>query len=76
MKEKLMSFLKEHTTACVCTAAGLLCGLLILTLGFWRTLLLVLFGLLGLWIGRCIEQKKSPLDAIFQLAAKIKKLFK
>lgn len=51
MKEKLLQFYKGNAGKCNGVIVGLVIGILLLTLGFWGTLLLALCVGIGLWLG-------------------------
>lgn len=44
--------LDKHPGKFIGTSLGLVLGLLMVTLGFWRTLVLALFVILGFWLGK------------------------
>ena len=54
--EKIVSFLvwalDSHPGKLIGTSVGFFLGLLMVTLGFWRTLLLSLFAILGFVLGK------------------------
>ena len=56
IKEKISHFLvwaiDNHPGKLIGTSVGFFFGLLIVTLGFWRTLVLVLFAVLGFILGK------------------------
>ncbi len=47
MKEELKQFWKEHRRVIIGIAIGLVVGILILTINFWKTLLLAICILVG-----------------------------
>ena len=75
MKEKFAKVFREHLFAFVGCGAGLLAAVLMLTVGFWGTLLLAILGGLGLWLGACADKGKSISQVLFNAFLKAKKLF-
>jgi len=61
--EKIFGFLvwaiDHHPGKLVGTSIGLVLGLLMVTLGFWRTLVLALFVTLGFVLGKRQDDNKS-----------------
>ncbi|HZK85418.1 MAG TPA: DUF2273 domain-containing protein [Desulfosporosinus sp.] len=61
--EKISRFLvwaiDSHPGKLFGTSIGLLLGLLMVTLGFWRTLILALFAVLGFVLGKRQDDHKS-----------------
>ena len=54
--EQLRAFVAAHKWTVCCTALGLLLALLLLTIGFWRTLLIAVAVGCGLWLGRLLDR--------------------
>lgn len=54
--------LEEHPGKLMGTAAGFILGLLIVVLGFWKALVLSLFVLLGLLLGKRHDDHKKLFD--------------
>lgn len=54
---ELREFVIGHKWSVLCTAAGLLCGVLLLTIGFWRTLLLCMTVGCGFVLGRELDKR-------------------
>ncbi|TGE34233.1 DUF2273 domain-containing protein [Desulfosporosinus sp. Sb-LF] len=63
--EKISKFLvwamDNHTGKLIGTFIGVLLGLLMVTLGFWRTLVLALFAILGFVLGKRQDDHKDIL---------------
>jgi uncharacterized membrane protein len=61
--EKITKFLvwaiDKHPGKLIGTSIGLVLGLLMVTLGFWRTLVLALFAILGFVLGKRQDDYKS-----------------
>lgn len=61
--EKISRFLvwaiDNHPGKLIGTSLGLVLGLLMVTLGFWRTLVLALFAILGFMLGNRQDDYKS-----------------
>jgi len=61
--EKITRFLvwaiDNHPSKLIGTSLGLVLGLLMVTLGFWRTLILALFSILGFGLGKRQDDYKS-----------------
>ena len=61
--EKISRFLvwaiDNHPGKLIGTSLGLVLGLLMVTLGFWRTLVLTLFAILGFVLGKRQDDHKS-----------------
>ncbi|MFZ3132259.1 MAG: DUF2273 domain-containing protein [Desulfosporosinus sp.] len=49
----------NHPGKLIGTSIGLVLGLLMVTLGFWRTLLLALFAILGFVLGKRQDEYKT-----------------
>jgi uncharacterized membrane protein len=56
--------LDEHPGKLIGTALGFLFGLLVVILGFWKTLVLCLFILIGLLLGKRHDDHKKVFDWI------------
>ena len=63
VKEKMLRFLiwtiDNHPGKLIGTSLGLFLGLLMVTLGFWRTLVLALFIILGFVLGKRQDDHQS-----------------
>ena len=61
--EKILKFLvwavDNHPGKLIGTSVGFFLGLLIVTLGFWRTLVLTMFAVLGYYLGKSEDDHKS-----------------
>lgn len=56
--------LEEHPGKLIGTASGLIIGLLVVVLGFWKALTLLIFVLLGMLLGKRHDDKKKLFDWI------------
>lgn len=62
----LRAFLAAHKWTVAGTALGFLCAILLLTIGFWRTLLLSVFVGCGFALGRVLDkQGAEALKSLF-----------
>ena len=57
--DKLLQFLKEYRWTIVCAVLALVFVILIFTINFWRTLLLIAFVAVGIFIGLLLDKKGS-----------------
>lgn len=64
LKEVLISIYKNNRGKVIGTIAGLLIAVLMLIIGFFRTLFIVLLMLLGYYIGKKIDNKESIVEVI------------
>lgn len=62
--EKLKVYMKNNTGKLVGMTIGLIFGILVLSLGFWRSVLLIVFIGAGCWFGSKIDSGKN-LHSIF-----------
>ena len=70
MMEKVKAFLaslKPFLGRCVGVLLGLVTAVLFMTLGFWRTLLLLLLGALGYILGFYFDNKEAWLQGYAKL---------
>lgn len=56
---EIRAFVNQNRWTVFCTAAGLVCAVLLLTIGFWRTLLLCLLSGGGFLLGRELDKRGS-----------------
>lgn len=63
-QEWLLALWQQHSGKIVCCAAGLLFGVLVLTLGFFRTLFLCLCLAGGYVIGKHLDDKEDLLELL------------
>jgi len=63
----ISDLLNENPGKAVGALSGLVLGILILTFGFLKTLVIILFVILGLLIGKMIDDGDSGIDAIKNL---------
>ncbi|MGI6537402.1 MAG: DUF2273 domain-containing protein [Caldicoprobacterales bacterium] len=59
MKEFLLAFFENHKGKTIGILCGLIFGVFILLIGFWRVLLLLLCILLGYWLGSFHDNNES-----------------
>lgn len=50
-------FIKEHLNRIIGSSTGLIIGVLLLTIGFWRTLLLLVCTFIGYYLGGGAENR-------------------
>ncbi|HPS58100.1 MAG TPA: DUF2273 domain-containing protein [Spirochaetota bacterium] len=60
----ISDFVNENPGKSVGAFSGLILGVLILTFGFWRTVVIILFIILGFIIGKMIDDGDSGIEAI------------
>ncbi len=73
MKGNFLEFLSRNCFKIVCTLLGLLIAILILTINFWRTLLIVGVVAIGVLIGSSLDKGESVFARISTL---FERLFK
>ncbi len=60
----ISDFVNENPGKSVGAVSGLILGVLILAFGFWRTVVILLFIILGFIIGKMIDDGDSGIEAI------------
>lgn len=60
----ISDFVNENPGKSVGAVSGLILGVLILAFGFWRTVVIILFIILGFIIGKMIDDGDSGIEAI------------
>ncbi len=60
----ISDFVNENPGKTVGAASGLVLGVLILTFGFWKTVVIILFIILGFIIGKMIDDGDAAIGAI------------
>ncbi len=75
MKEKLSEYLRAHTGMAIGLVCGLVCAILLMTLGFWRTLLLAALCALGAYFGSQVDQGANLVEKLYRVWMRIKALF-
>jgi len=60
----ISDFVNENPGKSVGAVSGLILGVLILAFGFWRTVVIILFIILGFIIGKMIDDGDSAVEAI------------
>lgn len=68
--EQLRTFVAAHKWTVCCTALGFLLALLLLTIGFWRTLLIVAVVGCSFWLGWLLD--RSGPEGVKALVNKLK----
>lgn len=63
-KEDVLRLIRAHLYALVGGALGLIVAVLFLTLGFWRTVLIVVFVALGAGIGALADRGRRLWDVV------------
>ncbi len=63
-KEIFMSLWETHKARMVGVLVGLAIGVLFLTIGFWRTVFLLICMGVGYWVGQKIDHKEDLIEAI------------
>ena len=75
MKDSILEFLQENLSIVLGVGGGLLLGILLLTLGFWRTLLLIILCSIGGIVGRDLKNGVDIPAKMLRIFDKIKNLF-
>jgi uncharacterized membrane protein len=60
----ISDFVNENPGKSVGAVSGLILGVLILAFGFWKTVVILLFIILGFIIGKMIDDGDSGIEAI------------
>ena len=60
----ISDFVNENPGKSVGAVSGLILGVLILAFGFWRTVVIILFIILGFIIGKMFDDGDSAIEAI------------
>ena len=69
MKEWLIQLWRKRSGVLIGVGAGLIVGILMLTIGFWRTVLLALLSALGAICGYLFD--KHGVDGVWQFVVKL-----
>ncbi|HBM74296.1 MAG TPA: hypothetical protein DD429_01900 [Clostridiaceae bacterium] len=64
LKDYLLDILNKNHGKIIGSILGLALAILMLIIGFFRTLLIALFVLLGYYIGKKIDNKESLIDIL------------
>ncbi|HHW70057.1 MAG TPA: DUF2273 domain-containing protein [Clostridiales bacterium] len=57
--EKIKLYIKNNLGKVIGILIGLIFGVLVLSIGFWRSILLIIFICLGWWIGSKVDSGKD-----------------
>lgn len=76
MKETLQAFFSKHWKTILGAAAGVVLAILFLTLGFWRTILIVLLLAFGAGLGVGLERGQSATEVFLAWGMSVKRFFK
>lgn len=60
----ISDLINENPGKTVGAISGLILGILILTFGFWKTVVIILFVALGIVIGKMFDDGDSLIDAV------------
>ena len=63
-REWLLAFWQRHNGKIICCTIGLLFGVLVLALGFFRTLFLFLCIGIGFFVGKRLDDKEDLLELL------------
>lgn len=75
MKERITEFIRSHPYAVVGCACGVLAALFMMLVGFWGTILVLLFGGFGLWLGTSKDRGRDLPESLYRFFNKIKDFF-
>lgn len=64
LKDYLLDIFNKNQGKIIGSAVGLLLAIIILIIGFFKTLLIVLFVLSGYYIGKKIDSKEDIIDIL------------
>ncbi len=59
-----MDLFNKNRGKCIGVAAGLIIGIFVLVIGFFKTLFLIICILLGYYIGKKVDNKESIIEVI------------
>ncbi|MFU0801222.1 MAG: DUF2273 domain-containing protein [Xylanivirga thermophila] len=69
-RDDILYFLKENKGKVFGILIGLIFGILILSIGFWRSFFLILCVLIGYWIGYSRDNGENFLDFLDRILPK------
>jgi uncharacterized membrane protein len=75
LKERIMEFFKAHPYAIIGCTIGVLAAVFMMLAGFWGTLLILLLGGFGLWLGASKDKGRDALESLYRLARRVKDIF-
>lgn len=75
MKEKFVEFFKSHPYAIMGCTIGVLAALFMMIAGFWGTLLVLLLGGIGLWLGASKDRGRDVPESIYRFVKRMKDIF-
>lgn len=76
MTEKVIAFLSEHKAKVISVIFSTTAAILMLTIGFWRTALVVAFILIGFKCGSIIDNGGSIVESFISFCIKIRDIFR
>ena len=76
MKEKILLLLQTRPWTIAGLGMGFLLALLLMIIGFWRTLLLALLCGAGVYLGSLKDRGRSIIDAMLSLWMKVRAFWK
>jgi len=69
-RDKIIAQIKAHKGGIAGILLGLLFGVLVLTIGFWKSIFLVLCICIGYWLGSSVDKKEKFLDFLDKILPK------
>lgn len=72
-KNYIVNFWQTHNYATKCAIIGLLCGLAIVLIGFWKTLFVALCVVIGVAIGKAKDNNVDLKDLAAEILNKFKR---
>ena len=59
MLEEVLQYLRNHPKRVIGTALGLVSGVCLVMVGFWKTVVIALMCALGYYAGKCADERKG-----------------
>lgn len=59
MLEDLTRYLRSHPKTTIGASLGLIVGIGLVVVGFWKTLVIALMCALGYYLGKCADERKG-----------------
>jgi len=75
LKERISEFFKAHPFAVIGCAAGVLAAVFMMLAGFWGTLLILLLGGFGFWLGASKDKGRDVPESLYRFARRLKDIF-